>query len=117
MVRNLGGARCVEGQNWGHTDRNIWANRGCRGQFEITYAGDDEGGGPKTRIVTCGTSGTSRVACNPGGIVSSVRLMRELSSARCRTNSTWGHDTREIWTSRGCRAEFEVTYQTVAEPF
>ncbi len=38
LVSDLSGGRCREGQTWGHTDTFIWANKGCRGRFEISYA-------------------------------------------------------------------------------
>ena len=37
LVRNMGTTSCREGSNWGHTDSFIWTNRGCVGQFEVTY--------------------------------------------------------------------------------
>ena len=37
-----------------------------------------------------------------------VRLVRQMSDHRCVRGSTWGADSRGIWVSQGCRAEFEV---------
>ena len=57
--------------------------------------------------ITCSSNGR-RVTCNAdtGG---GVRLVRQLSGARCRQGSTWGYDSRGIWVDRGCRAEFELS--------
>src|SRR4051794_26513099 len=38
-----------------------------------------------------------------------VRLVRQLSDARCVEGRTWGWDNRGIWVDRGCRAEFLIT--------
>jgi hypothetical protein len=37
-----------------------------------------------------------------------VRLIRRLSDAQCIEGSSWGHDNRGIWVSRGCRADFQL---------
>ncbi len=39
LARDLSGNQCRQGSNWGSTDSFIWANKGCRGEFEVTYAG------------------------------------------------------------------------------
>lgn len=39
-----------------------------------------------------------------------VRLVRQLSDARCVRGRTWDADRSGIWVSRGCRADFEVGY-------
>jgi hypothetical protein len=33
LVRELPGARCVEGYSWGYTEQGVWVDRGCRAQF------------------------------------------------------------------------------------
>lgn len=114
LVRNLGTASCTQGQSWGHTGSHIWTNRGCRAEFEVSYAA--AGGGPKpARVVTCGAS-AGRVSCNTFGTVSNVRLVRELSYQRCRQGSTWGFSANDLWTTSGCRGEFELSYEGVVQP-
>ena len=39
-----------------------------------------------------------------------VRLVRQLSDARCIRGRTWDAQRGAIWVSRGCRADFEVGY-------
>lgn len=39
LVRDLSGGRCRQGSTWGYTDSFIWANRGCRAEFGVTYGG------------------------------------------------------------------------------
>jgi hypothetical protein len=36
-----------------------------------------------------------------------VTLRRQLSSAPCQRNRTWGFDNRGIWVDRGCSADFD----------
>jgi hypothetical protein len=37
-----------------------------------------------------------------------VRISRKLSDAPCVQGRTWGYDSRGVWVSEGCRAEFVV---------
>jgi hypothetical protein len=111
LIRDLSGGRCRQGSNWGNTDSFIWANRGCWGEFEVTY----RGGTGATRIISCGSrSGNS--SCNAFGSVASLRLVRADNSRLCRRGSTWGHTKGDIWTKAGCRGDFEVTYAGVPQP-
>ena len=49
-----------------------------------------------------------RVSVDIQGGVADVRLVRQLSSARCVEGQTWGQDRSGLWVTQGCRAEFEV---------
>ena len=33
VIEQLSSQRCVEGQNWGYRDGNVWVNNGCRARF------------------------------------------------------------------------------------
>ena len=35
LVRQIGGAQCQENMTWGHDDKGIWVDRGCRGDFVV----------------------------------------------------------------------------------
>jgi hypothetical protein len=37
LIRQLGNDRCEQGSSWGYTDRGIWVDRGCRGEFGLYY--------------------------------------------------------------------------------
>lgn len=37
-----------------------------------------------------------------------VRLSVQYSKASCRQGSTWGYDSRGVWVSNGCRAQFDI---------
>ena len=108
LVRDLSGDRCRQNSNWGYTDSFIWANKGCRAEFEVTY-GNAVTPTPGTRRISCGTGANAREQCATGGAPSNVRLLRDLSGSRCRQNFSWGYTESVIWTSAGCRGDFEVT--------
>ncbi len=111
LIRDLGGrSPCRQDFNWGFTDSLIWANRGCRAEFEVTYEGSASAA--NTRRITCGSTTGSRVQCSASGQVGDVVLIRDLSGrSLCRQSFNWGFTASDIWTNRGCRAEFEVTYR------
>ena len=113
LVRDLSARSCRKGSNWGNTDSFIWTNKGCRAQFEVTYGSPptDPSTEPGIRRITCGTLSSPQVTCKTEGYATSVRLVRELSNNRCRKDFNWGHTDSFIWTNKGCRAEFEVSYR------
>jgi hypothetical protein len=115
LARELSSNRCRKGTNWGNTDSFIWANSGCRAEFEVTYRADAEAK-PGLRRITCATTTNAQVQCSTNGEVTDVRLVRELSTNQCRQGYNWGHTSTAIWVNRGCRAEFDVTYRGGAPP-
>jgi hypothetical protein len=57
--------------------------------------------------ITCESRGHDRAYCSVdtrGG----VRLVRQLSEARCENGRSWGTDRGGIWVSQGCRAQFAI---------
>ena len=116
LVRDLSTGRCREGQTWGHTDSFIWANRGCRGQFQVTLRGEPGTGQRGTAVISCGSTTGRQVVCDTEGEAVDVAMQRDLSGGRCREGQTWGHTDSFIWTNQGCRGEFTVTYRGAEQP-
>jgi hypothetical protein len=116
LQRDQSNGVCRRNQTWGYTDSFIWTNKGCRGEFAVTYRGGDTGGtgAAAARRVTCGTTDPLRLACRPGGTVRSARLVRELSTSRCRQNSSWGFGGDSLWVGNGCVGEFALTVSPAA---
>lgn len=59
------------------------------------------------RTVTCESRGNDVTRCavdTRGG----VRIVRQISESSCQRGRSWGADSRGIWVSRGCRAQFET---------
>jgi hypothetical protein len=51
LIRQLGNDRCEQGSSWGYTDRGIWVDRGCRGEFGLYYrATGDNSNNDKARF-------------------------------------------------------------------
>lgn len=108
LVRQLSSTRCEEGRNWGQGRGGIWVDRGCRGEFRSGSGGWNGGGwsGSGQRIRCESSNGRTRTCAVPSR--GDVRLVRQLSNARCTEGHSWGRQHDAIWVSRGCRAEFEV---------
>ncbi len=70
---------------------------------EIDYYDNDYDGS----VVRCESrdNRTERYAVGGGG---DIRLVRQLSSNACVRGRNWVTDSRGIWVSGGCRAEFSV---------
>jgi hypothetical protein len=124
VLRNLGRKRCRQGKNWGHTDWFIWANKGCRAEFEVTYAGmtpappprPTPAPKPETRLIACGNSAGAEMTCNPSGTIARVSVLRDQSGGNCKGAGNWGHDRSSIWVKRGCFGMFAVTYEAAPRP-
>jgi hypothetical protein len=108
LVRRTAFARCTEGSNWGYGDTLIWAGRGCRAEFEVTYR---RAAAPVTRTISCGRASGQLQTCGTEGYVDTVRIVRDLSGRTCRQRVNWDYTRRFIWTRDGCRGDFEVIYR------
>jgi hypothetical protein len=59
-------------------------------------------------MVRCESAGGQYKHCPIDTTRGEVQLRRQLSSANCVQNESWGYDSRGIWVDRGCRAEFVI---------
>jgi hypothetical protein len=111
LIRDLTwGNRCRQNSTWGFTESDIWANQGCKAEFEVTYRAAPPAG--NTRRITCGTTTGAQLECKTNGEATNVVLIRDLSGRNlCRQGSNWGFTDSFIWANRGCRGDFEVTYR------
>jgi hypothetical protein len=109
MNRQLSGSSCVEGRSWGYDDSGVWVDRGCRAEFVL---GDNNRGYHRNdaaydRLIVCESINNTRHNCS-ADTRNGVQLSRQLSTNGCILNQSWGFDSRGIWVSRGCRAEFLI---------
>ena len=61
-----------------------------------------------SRTVRCESTNSRQVFCRvntQGG----VRIVRQLSHSACMQGRSWNYDSRGIWVSRGCRADFAIS--------
>jgi hypothetical protein len=114
LVRQISTNPCRLNSTFGMGFGHIWVSNGCRGEFEVTVAGGSPGypgpGGPGTGLpsrVTCESSNGQRTECRIRN-GAQVQLVKQLSTAACVRNSTWGTAVGVLWVNKGCRGEFEV---------
>lgn len=68
---------------------------------------DNDGGSSDGNTITCSSSGNSYQYC-PANTRNGVTLKRQISSAGCWYQNSWGYDDGGIWVDNGCRAEFTL---------
>jgi hypothetical protein len=114
LINQRSGSPCIFGQTWGFDTRNIWVDRGCRGDFRAgyygpgipTFPGYPPGGGNSYGIY-CASDDGRRNYCYTD-VSGGVSLARQRSGSPCIYGSTWGWDRRGVWVDRGCRADFTI---------
>lgn len=122
LSKRLSGAQCIEGRSWGSDNRGIWVTQGCRAEFTVgggggygpgsgnpNYGNPDYGnpGYGTPRAVRCESVNNRYQHC-PMDTRGGVGFNKQLSESRCVQGSTWGYDSRGVWVTQGCRAEFST---------
>ncbi|MDR2872554.1 MAG: DUF3011 domain-containing protein [Xanthomonadaceae bacterium] len=105
LVRQLSGNACIRGMHWGTDDYGIWVTGGCRGEFRAR----ERAVPVKMRNIVRCESSMGRRTCAVALRGASVRLLRQLTDIPCRRDRSWGVGRNEIWVSKGCRGEFEIS--------
>jgi hypothetical protein len=111
-VRQISTSPCRLNQSFGIGFGHVWVSNGCRGEFEVTVSGASQptypgGATGLPQRVTCESSNGERNECRIRN-GAQVQLVKQLSSAACVRNQTWGTGDGILWVNRGCRGEFEV---------
>ena len=111
LIKQISDSPCTQNSTWGTTQQAIWVDRGCRAEFEVNRGPATLPAIPGSSIqrITCGTGSNAQVQCRIKGYATSVRMVRELSVARCRQGQSLGNTDSFIWANKGCRAEFEAS--------
>ena len=107
LSRQLSKTACIEGRTWGRDGRNsVWVSNGCRADFIIEREERHEDRHRRS-IVVCESDRDDRHFCE-ADTTRGITLTRQLSRRDCVLNRTWGYNSRGIWVSHGCRAEFTL---------
>jgi ribosomal protein L37AE/L43A len=107
LHRQISNAECVRNRTWGFDRDGIWVTSGCRAEFAL---GDSRSlaMAPAVPVMfLCESEGGRRNVCRVDTRYG-ITLQRQLSSASCIQNRTWGYDANGVWVTEGCRAEFAV---------
>ena len=125
LEKQRSGSVCIEGRTWGYNDREIWVDRGCRGDFTVESHGRDDhdwhrghdgdndrdhhGGGDADQFINCSSEDGHRHYCaaNTRG---RVQMVKQRSGSECRQGYSWGYDRGGIWVDHGCRADFQIVH-------
>ena len=104
LVRQLSEIPCIREAGGGGDGRGVWVARGCRAEFRARGAP----AAVSRRMVRCESSGGRTTSCPVTLRGAPVRLLRQMSALPCRRDESWGVGRNEVWTSRGCKGEFEI---------
>ncbi len=118
LRRQRSSARCQQGTSFGYRGNEVWVDRGCDAEFDVTFRSRDgdrddyrPGRDERRTELTCRSRNGGRESCEVGGIVTRVRVLDRRSSARCREGQSYGFRRDYVWVDRGCSARFEVYYR------
>jgi hypothetical protein len=137
LVRQESKGACVRGESWGVDRQGLWVDRGCRGLFAASsdrrdYRDERPGYGDDSRYDDR-AGGDRRGGWQPGpgwdrqirlqcdsnkkryqmcqvdvGRRGRVRLVQQMSDARCSEGYSWGWNRAGVWVNHGCRGQFVV---------
>jgi Protein of unknown function (DUF3011) len=105
LTRQISGANCAQGRSWGYDNMGVWVDRGCQGEFQV-WTGGRPGG--RSTVVRCSSQDGGRKTCPAGGRIGNALVDQQFSGSPCIQGTTWGFDSRNLWVTRGCRADFRV---------
>jgi hypothetical protein len=126
LVRQESKGACIRGESWGVDRQGLWVDRGCRGLVAEAdgrrpgYGRPDHGGpgyggwqpGPgwdRQIRLQCDSNKKRYQMCQVDvGRRGRVRLVRQMSDARCSEGYSWGWNRAGVWVNHGCRGQFVV---------
>lgn len=121
LVKQVGANECKQGESWGYDAKGIWVDRGCAAEFAAGAGTGAEGSSgaagsaaesktaalpPGTKTLTCSSDG-AKIYCD-ASTGRGVRLVKQVSTAECKKDDSWGYDGLGIWVDKGCGAEFAL---------
>ena len=113
LVRQLSRTACVRGRSWYATSSGIWVSNGCRADFAIgrnsryrnpdPMVRDDHYMDRSGRVIHCESTSSGRNYCGDSHSRYSMAGNRDPD---CIEGRTWGTDSRGVWVSGDCDADF-----------
>jgi hypothetical protein len=111
IARQLSRQQCIRGRNWDYTYNEIRVRDGCRADFSVMprdddrYGYDDRGQHGRDRVVRCDSRSQRRTYCGDGN---GQYQMIGYRNANCVQGRTFGQDSRGLWVSGYCSAQFRL---------
>jgi hypothetical protein len=110
---------CTEGGSFGFSGDRVWVDKGCSGEFEVSYASSESSiwdllkgkTARQKKRLSCKSKGFKPDTCRVEGAIYSLKLRKQKSDSPCRLGESYGYRGESVWVSNGCEAEFEVEYE------
>ena len=109
LVHQLSAKSCRN--NWGHNNRDIWVNNGCKADFRVETKSlrPNHAQGQSSNELTCFSKEYRKKYCDIPRL-RDVKLIEVLSKTKRNCNqNNWGYDNRGIWVDNNCKARFRYT--------
>jgi hypothetical protein len=97
---------CIEGETWGYDPvrEQIWVDAGCRAEF-VLASPTSPFPTDLNAIVSCKSDDGRRRDC-AADTSHGVQVDHHTSEGPCRFRREWGWDSKGVWVSKGCGADF-----------
>jgi hypothetical protein len=105
ITKRLSKNACEYRDDWGWDSNGVWVAHGCRAEFEVKSENGLVSQSMNDEVLVCESENGRRKHC-PANTRFGVAVFRQLSDSECIMNRTWGYDSRGVWVTSGCRAEF-----------
>ena len=105
ITKRLSKSDCEYRKDWGFDDNGVWVSHGCRAEFQVKSDSRMIAQSIADDIVLCESENGRTKTC-PANTRFGVAVYRQISDSDCIINRTWGYDSKGIWVTSGCRAEF-----------
>ena len=116
ISRQLSNSSCIQGRSWTYNSRGIYVSHGCRAVFAlgsprgyrdpnavVSHTHYQDGSG---RIIHCESTASGRNYCGDSHSRYSMSGNRDPD---CIEGQTWGRDSRGVWVSGDCDADFSAS--------
>ncbi len=113
IMRQLSNRACIQGRNWTYNSRGVYVSQGCRAIFAVgrsngyrdpnAVVSDNHYRDASGRIIHCESTASGRTYCGDSHSNYSMSGNRDPD---CVEGQTWGRDSRGVWVSGDCDADF-----------
>lgn len=105
MTKRMSKSGCDFKRDWGYDSNGVWVANGCRAEFQVRSDTRLLSQAMTDNLIVCESENGRRKTC-PADTRFGVVVHRQMSDSDCIMNRTWGYDSKGIWVTSGCRAEF-----------
>jgi hypothetical protein len=110
LKKRVSNSACTYKETFGHTDREVWVDEGCRGIFTVCY-GEGVPKGECEDVAISGGAAKKRIV--KAEAITCMKIKKEKSEDKCwkMGKPAYYFDRLNVWAEKGCDATFKVCYK------